>query len=247
MPDADEPRLTPKAELLWGDRKRPTRGRKPGLSLDRIVAEAIALADGDGLDALSMQRLAERLGKGTMSLYRYVSSKDDLIALMLDTAIGAPLRPEDDHEDWRANLARWAHETRDIFRAHPWTLQLVTTKRMMGPNETARLEGALRALSGLGLTPAQMMDTVLLVNGFVRGATQPDVDVPADEPDGVEPHDPSLSDVVENDVLHERYPTLAGVMAAEPSANDRTRAADEGFEFGLRCVLDGIEAQLSDA
>src|ERR1700761_2345616 len=77
-------------ELLWGEPPRPRRGPKPSLSLERIVAEAIALADADGLANLSMQHLAERLGCAKMALYRYVPGKAELVALMLDPGLGAP-------------------------------------------------------------------------------------------------------------------------------------------------------------
>ena len=75
-------------DLLWGDAPRPSRGPKPGLDVATIVAAAIALADADGLDGLSMRRVAERLGVGTMSLYTYVPSKAELLDLMLDTVYG---------------------------------------------------------------------------------------------------------------------------------------------------------------
>lgn len=249
MSGQKEGRLPPGASLLWGGPRMPRRGRKPALTLEQIASAAIDLADRDGIGALSMQRLAERLGKGTMSLYRYVDTKDDLIAVMLDLAVGPPGTESVDPQDWRSALTSWARETRDIFQAHPWTLPLVTTKRMMGPNETARLEAALQAISGLGLTAAQMMDAVLLVNGYVRGATQPDIDTPSDEPDGVEPHTSSTPEVVAGPDFGELYPILTGVHAelgsvGAATVRERRAQAERSFEFGLRCILDGIEAQL---
>jgi len=113
-------RLPAAVEQLWGLRE-PTRrgGPKPALSLDRIVAAAVGLADEGGLAALSMSRLAEKLGFTTMSVYRYVASKDDLLVLALDAAIGQP--PEIDPAGaWRDQLVAWAQELQVRYRAHPW-------------------------------------------------------------------------------------------------------------------------------
>src|SRR5580692_12477089 len=125
-----EPMAAPTAlDLLWGTRERPRRGPRPSMSLDRIVTEAISLADAEGLASLSMQRLAERLGCAKMALYRYVPGKAELEALMLDAALGAAPEPaatdpasgddEDDDERWRAQLRAWAMTMFERMLAHP--------------------------------------------------------------------------------------------------------------------------------
>lgn len=250
------------AELLWGSHQRPVRGPKPALRLDRIIDTAIEIADTEGLAALSMQRLATKLGSGTMSLYRYVRSKDELVSLMLDTAIGRPSMPDADAdgdaeadggrdgdaeaEGWRASLERWAHRNRDIYRRHPWTLALVTSPRMMGPNETATFEAALYALSGTGLRPTEMLHTVVLVNGYVRGVTQPVVDRADGERDSVTPQFASLSpEILKRFDKQDRYPTLTAVMNGEICDESVDLSADAGFVFGLDRILDGIEAFIS--
>ncbi|TDE37175.1 TetR/AcrR family transcriptional regulator [Nonomuraea mesophila] len=216
------------ADWLWGKRQRAPRGRRPVLHLDRIVAEAIAIADEEGLAALSMQRLAARLGSGTMSLYRHVSTKDDLVSLMLDTAIGPPPEEPAEPGHWRVAIERWARDTRDIFLRHPWALALVTTPRLMGPNETARLESAMAAMSGAGLPPHDVLNSVLLVNGYVRGAVQSSVD-----------HQESAFGHELIRRAQDRFPHLHAVLSqGEPA---------EGFEFGLQRVLDGIELYLGRA
>lgn len=225
--------LPPAAELLWGDPRRPRRGPKPSLSVELIVADAVDLADTDGLAALSMQRLAGRLGVGTMSLYRYVPGKDELVSLMLDTAIGDP--PEfapDQH--WRQRLHRWARANRDVFLRHPWLLPNVTRPRLMGPRETAWLEAALSALSGTGLAPAAKFDVVMLVNGYVRGVVAPYVDGVAG-PDGAAGGTQARMIFDRQD----RYPALAAVMSS--GIFDDPDGGDRGFEFGLARILDGVE------
>ncbi|TDD25978.1 TetR/AcrR family transcriptional regulator [Nonomuraea diastatica] len=217
------------AEWLWGDRQRAPRGPRPVLRLDRIVAEAIAIADEEGLAALSMQRLAARLGSGTMSLYRHVSTKDDLVSLMLDTAIGPPAEEPAEPGHWRAAIERWARDTRDIFLRHPWALALVTTPRVLGPNETAHLESAIAAMSGAGLSPRDVLNSVLLVNGYVRGAVQPSVD-----------HQASSFGHELIRRAQDRFPHLNAVLS---HLADQGKPVD-GFEFGLHRVLDGIEVYL---
>ncbi|WP_406691412.1 TetR/AcrR family transcriptional regulator [Saccharopolyspora sp. ID03-671] len=221
-------------QLLWGDTSRAPRGPKPTLSLQRIVDEAVRLADAEGLEALSMQRLAAELGAGTMSLYRYVPSKDDLICLMLDTAIGAP--PEIGRRTgWRSAMETWARANVSVFERHPWALTLVTRPRVMGPNEVAYLEAGLAALRGTGLAPAEMLNTVLLVNGFVRGSA-PFVPERSGEAKMVS------AEMLVDFGQQERFPTVVEVLSA--MAERRPRKSDVPFEYGLRRVLDGIAARI---
>src|SRR6516165_5850819 len=118
MPD-DDHLIPPSIELAWGRRQKATRGPKPGLTLDRIVAAGIKVAMTEGIGALSMTRVAAELGVGTMSLYRYVSAKDELLTLMVDTALGLP--PEAPAgEDWRSGITRWAVGIRTAYHRHPW-------------------------------------------------------------------------------------------------------------------------------
>src|SRR5689334_21730378 len=104
---SDDQPLPPAIELAWGRRPRPTRGPTPGLTLERIVGAGSKVAMTEGIGSLSMTRVAAELGVGTMSLYRYITAKDELLTLMVDTALGLP--PEaPPGEDWRSGLARWA-------------------------------------------------------------------------------------------------------------------------------------------
>lgn len=222
-------------QLLWGGTSRPPRGPKPTLSLPRIVEEAVELADSEGLEALSMQRLAAELGAGTMSLYRYVPSKDDLISLMLDAAIGTP--PDiGKRAGWRSAMETWARANVSVFERHPWALTLVTKPRVMGPNEVAYLEAGLAALRGTGLEPAEMLNTVLLVNGFVRGSAPFVPERPAGEPKMIS------AELLAEFGQQERFPTVSAVMAAK--AERRAHKSEAPFEYGLRRVLDGIAARI---
>lgn len=248
---AGPPGLPRGAELLWGGPPRTTRGPRPALSLDRIVGQAVAIADAEGLAALSMQRLAKRLKAGTMSLYRYVPGKDELVALMLDLVVGDP--PALPGDDWRGALRTWAEGNRATFHRHPWALTVVISKRVMGPNETAWAEAALRSLAGTGLPLPVALEVMLAVNGYVRGAVQLEVD-----PAGGRAGDAAQIPLISPELLRrfagaDRYPTLMAAMGGpyEPESGPDGRPDDPAagwsddtpaalFEFGLERLLDGI-------
>jgi AcrR family transcriptional regulator len=157
--------------LLWRDHKRPTRGPRPGLTVDRVVAAAIELADAEGLGALSMRRVADRLGVGTMSLSTYVPGKAELLDLMLDVVLAEEARPGAD-AGWRAGLELRAREDWALYHRHPWILQISPGRALLGPNETALFESTLRAVEGIGLSGSEMVLVVSLVAEYTRGAAQ---------------------------------------------------------------------------
>src|SRR5258708_19344491 len=140
----DEP-LPRVLEILWRD--APPAGRAGGLSREAIVAAAIELVETEGLTALSMARLAERLGCGTMSLYRHVANKDELVTFMLSTAPEPPPTPADP-SDWRGALTDWAAGLWDIYHRHPWILQTAAAGPPADPGQLAWLESGLAALDG---------------------------------------------------------------------------------------------------
>src|ERR1700684_2278312 len=183
----DEPMATPTAlDLLWGTRPPPRRGPKPSLTLERIVTEAIALADAEGLASLSMQHLAERLGCAKMALYRYVPGKAELVALMVDAGLGDPPAapapksatsptsptPASGEQHWRAVLRLWATTIFARYRLHPWAIDATVGARPTGPHEMAWMETAPAALAGTGLTGPERLDAVALLNGHVRSLVQ---------------------------------------------------------------------------
>ncbi|MGH3900769.1 MAG: TetR/AcrR family transcriptional regulator, partial [Pseudonocardiaceae bacterium] len=162
--------------LLWGsDQPVRARGPKPGLTVPGIVAAAIDLADAEGLDALSMRRVAERLGVGTMSLYTYLPGKAELVDVMLDT-IHLETTPEANHGTWRAQLEAIARDQWALARRHPWMLHIATTRPPMGPGIIAKYERELRAVEGLGLDDLEMDSIVTLINGYVAGAARSAID-----------------------------------------------------------------------
>lgn len=217
--------------LTWGVRARPAKGPKRGLSLDRIVAAAVQAADADGLEAVSMNRVAGDLGAAPMALYRYVASKDELLVLMIDQATGQP--PANPIADWRAGLTSWAEAYRAVLNRHAWMLRLPVEGLPVAPNQTAWLERGLQSLQGASLREAEKISTVLLVRGFVRN----DVMLTA----GALGRDalPAFGHMVSRLTDRFRFPALHQAIAA--GAFEPDDDVDGAFYFGLERILDGID------
>ncbi|HEX6522937.1 MAG TPA: TetR/AcrR family transcriptional regulator [Streptosporangiaceae bacterium] len=233
--------------LLWGaERPARARGRQPALTIRQITTAAIELADVEGLDALSMRRVAERLGVGTMSLYTYVPGKAELIDLMLDAIYTETSPGPPPAASWRERLEHVAHENWDRARRHPWMLQIAASSRPpLGPGLVAKYERELETVDGLGLSDIEMDAVIALINDYVQGAARGAVDaVSIRQATGIDDETwwaaaaPWLNRVFDP----RRYPVAARVGAA---AGEYHRAAyDPGhaFEFGLQRVLDGVGA-----
>ncbi|APU15605.1 MULTISPECIES: TetR/AcrR family transcriptional regulator [Actinoalloteichus] len=238
MTDDDAKRAAARSlELLWGERQRPRRGPKPSLSVDEIVRAAIEVADADGLPALSMGRVAEQLGTGVASLYRYVPGKAELVALVVDAVLGSPPPSVTEGTDWRSRLAEWARFSLDVFRRRTWILPLLTTRKgVPGPNETSWLESALAATSNTGLADVERVEVISLLTMYVRGAAQVAADMRLGTPDE-EVSDSPVSGPMLRLISSERFPTLSSVVAS-----GTFEQPTDVVEFGLNRVLDGIEA-----
>ncbi|MFI7126493.1 TetR/AcrR family transcriptional regulator [Nonomuraea sp. NPDC050153] len=231
--------------LLWRTSERASRKGKPELGVDRIVRAAIEVADAEGLQALSMRRVAERLGVGTMSLYTYVPGKPELFDVMLDTVYGETARPQDVPGGWRGRLEQIARENWALYLRHPWLLQVAASRPVLGPNVTAKYDYELRAVDGIGLTDLEMDSVITLVAGFVHGTARGAVEAAqAESQTGMTDeqwwaaHAPFLSRI--SDAA--RYPTASRVGQAAGEALNAAYSPEHAFEFGLQRVLDGIEA-----
>jgi AcrR family transcriptional regulator len=241
MSDKQAKPIPPSIELAWGLRDRGVRGPKPALTLDRIVEAGITVAAGEGLDALSMGRVAKELKVGTMSLYRYVAAKDELLTLMVDAALGPPDLGDAD-EPWRAGLTRWAVGVREAYRRHPWTLKVPISAPPLGPNNIAWLESALRALAGTPLAEQDKLSTVLLLSGFVRNEATLTADFAAAS--GGEQVMPGYGALLSELTDGARFPALHRAIAS--GALDDEDDLDAEFTFGLRRILDGVEVLIRE-
>ena len=221
-------------ELLWIGSVRSGPGPRPALSLERTVRAAVDIVDAEGLAALTMGRVAERLGVTTMALYRYVPGKEELVDLMIDMARGAP--PVTSGLGWRAEIARWARADLATLQRHRWLLESVLGRVPIGPNWLAWVESALRALSGTGLHAKEMLAVILLVDGHVRSTAQISLGI-----SGTGEWADNFGRVLETVTGDERYPALSALVAAG-GFDARADDSQDTFEFGLERLLDGVEA-----
>jgi AcrR family transcriptional regulator len=226
-------------ELLWGTADAPKRGPKPSLALDRIVRVAGAIADREGLDAVSMQQVARECGVSTMALYRYVPGKAELVALMLDIGLGAPPRLDDLPGGWRARLEAWAARLRAIFQEHPWSLAATAPPRLMGPNELGWFEVAVSALADTGLRPDERVQAVIAVLLHVRGMAYYALDSMDWRQGAGDRWETGFVELVQQH--SERLPAVAQAAAAGAFA----APADPGLDVGLSLLLDGIGLRIA--
>jgi AcrR family transcriptional regulator len=227
-------------QRLW-DRAAPANEPRRSLSLERIVDAAIDIADTDGLSALSMARLAERLGSAPMSLYRHVASKEELYDFMIDAAARESSVSATD--DWRAGLAEWIADLMALYRRHPWILQVPLTRPPLDPGQLDWLERGLHIQQSTPLTMAEKVGIVLTLLEYARGhAAIANSLAGADASFGLPlPYGRLLAQLVDE----ARFPMLTAAISAgafEPPPVDSEADLQEDFQFGLNLILDGVAA-----
>lgn len=162
-------------QLLWGRAEPGKRGPKAKVSLGDLVQTAVAIADEEGIEAVSTRRVAEAVGISAMSFYTHIPDKATLIDLMLDAVAAGPADAPTARFDparWRENIALVATAYRDFFLRHPWALQVGTHRPVLGPNTMRAYDTILRAVDGLGLNEVEMDMTVTLITNYVNGAVR---------------------------------------------------------------------------
>ncbi|MFE6162909.1 TetR/AcrR family transcriptional regulator [Streptomyces sp. NPDC056486] len=235
--------LSATLETAWGLRERPSKGPKPGLSLARIVDAGVAIAAAEGIGAVSMGRVAKALGVSPMSLYRYVSSRDELYVLMQDAATGPPPEMPSDVAGWRARLEWWARAQRDVFRRNLWLVRIPITSPPASPHYLEWMEQGLAALDGSGLEEGWKLSVLMLVGGFVRNEVTLMADLDAAmKAEGREPDEVmrryARTIAALTSTAPERFPSLRRTIAS--GVLDVADAEDTEFEFGIGRVLDGV-------
>jgi AcrR family transcriptional regulator len=201
-----------------------------GLTVEKVVAAAVALADEQGLAAVSMARVAERLGFTTMSLYRHVSGKDELVRRMLDVALG--LAPAFEIPNWRTGLERWARELLAVLYRHPWGIDVPITRMLGTVAQLSWLNRGLECLADTTLDENQKAQMVLLVNGYVFWSARLAFQVPDDLEAPMIPEEFALDE----------FPALK--RAAEGNVFADESPFEELFDYGLQRVLDGVSSAI---
>lgn len=239
--------LPPGLEAAWGLRDHPRKGPKPGLTLHKIVAAAISVADRDGLDAVSMARVAAELGAAPMSLYRHVTSKDELLDLMTDTAWGPPPSGVADG-DWRDKLSAWAWAMFTSMFRHPWALKVPVSGLPVYPNNVAWFEQGLAAFDGTPLTEQHKASVALLVSGYVRIHASTAADIEAamraeNAEDSGQAWMIKYRDIMTAIADPVRFPATARLLKS--GVFDTADPPEDEFAFGLERILDGIAQLIS--
>ncbi|WP_049793648.1 TetR/AcrR family transcriptional regulator [Hoyosella subflava] len=236
---------------LWSPEPTPKRGPKRAFTRDGVVATAISLADARGIDALSMRTLAEELGLGTMSLYRYVPGKEELIALMIERLYGETTSAGGIEGGWRDKLEAMAHEQWNLYHRHPWMLNLPLDFISPGPIAMERFDAGIASVLEAGLPP----DAAVAINGaieyIVRGAARASIE--------------NLTFVAETGMTIEQWwehqgPSLLAVMdtskfpalqAALDAGAFSTAGQDDSFEAAfhetLGIFLDGVAVRVASS
>jgi len=250
MPDAERKQLPPGLDLLWGRRERGRRGPRPGLSTDAIVEAAIGLADAEGLEAVSMARVAAELGFTTMSLYRYVSSKDELLQLMWNASADGAEQLVLEGDGWRSRLRMWAVIQRDYLDLHPWLTQMPMAAPPVAPNSLIFVERGLETMDGTGLTDGDKLRVIGLLSSYTLSEARMANDAARAAQAaaraaaaGGEPASPWTFDALLRELVDERtYPRLHRIAWTPPDGPEGEPSEREEFLFGLDRILDGVQA-----
>ncbi|MGN9795256.1 TetR/AcrR family transcriptional regulator C-terminal domain-containing protein [Streptomyces sp. NPDC054847] len=225
-------------EVIWARPERTGRGPKPAYSRSDIAAAAVRIADEEGIDALSMRKVAALLGCGTMSLYNYVPRKEDLYELMVD-AVSGEYELGEPSDDWRAEMLALAHQARAMMLRHPWLARVMSPLYGFSPNVLRYLEWCLRALEGLDAPYGTKFELIAMVNGTVMTTVATELAMAERArslPWSPEQEQAARRAYLAGQVAGGDYPRLAAALgeAAEPGD------AEETFERVLRRVIDAF-------
>ncbi|MEV6829091.1 GntR family transcriptional regulator [Amycolatopsis sp. NPDC051102] len=232
-------RAEPRSGTVVAEHDR--RGGQRGLTREQLVRTAIAIADAEGLGALSMRGVAARLGVAAMAPYRYVRGKDELVLLMADAAFGERGYPAKPSGDWRERLTLGGRTLWSLFRRHPWLAQLgPITRPLPLPNLGMHGEWALTALSELDVDAATLCDLHVLFFSYVQG-----IAIHLER----EQHALASSGLSEEQWMDRQLPSMGPMTTGRPVFAKMLReleetgydlVLDDVFESGMRALLDGL-------
>lgn len=228
-------------DLLWSGLGRPKRGPRHQLTVRRVVEAAMAVAESEGVEALSMRKVAAHLGVGAATLYTYVPDKAALLALMVDEMISQTPLPHTRPGTWREKVETWAREDLASLRAHPWLIE-VTSGPFIGPHAFAWTDSAIRVFDDTGLSAEVAVAMVESVDALVRGHVAQVV--VADRAEGwADPQGRSFASIQEG------YLATRRVEAGRFAAIERIQTPLDAmavFERSLAWLLDGVERDIAE-
>ena len=268
--------LPPGLDLLWGRRARGKRGPRPGLSADSIVDAAVQIADAEGLDAVSMARVAAKLGFTTMSLYRYVANKDELLQLMWNASATGAETLVIEGDGWRSRLRTWAIIQRDMLDLHPWVTHMPMAAPPLAPNSLHFVERGLETMDETGLPDSDKLRIIGLLSSYTLSEARmaddarraamaaAETELAGTEPAGTEPAEPAgdggdTSDTGDTgaepppdygwllrELVDERTYPRLYRLAWDPAPDGQLTEREE-FLFGIDLILDGAQALIDRA
>lgn len=212
----------------------------------------MAIADAEGLDAVSMRQVAERLGVGTMSLYTHVPGKAELADLMIDTAYGELYADVDEparqQGGWRRGMQFVAQRNWELFQRHPWLLQIAGARPVLGPHASAKYEAELRPLEGIGLSDLEMDSILTLVLTHVEATARARASMAqAQRETGMSETEwwVAVSPALATAMAGAHFPVASRVGQAAGMAHQASANPEHTFTFGLELILDGADALLA--
>ncbi|MEU8333567.1 TetR/AcrR family transcriptional regulator [Micromonospora sp. NPDC048839] len=234
---------------LWGMPESSRLGRPAALDVNMVVAAAVTIADRDGLGGVTLPKVAESLGFTSMSLYRHVGSKDELLTLMANAALGQP--PRLDTGDWREGLRRWAFAQRSVYQRRPWLTRVPASGPPAGPNQIAWMEAALAIMSRTHLDWAHKVGALSLISGYVAQSVRQYSELAEGRAEGKGQADAEreYGRALARLVDPARFPEVARLFSsplfeAPPSDTPDATIADADFSLGLELILDGIAVRI---
>jgi AcrR family transcriptional regulator len=241
--DREAPAVDEVEPLVWF-RQEPV-SRRPAHTRADIARAAVEIADSEGFDAVSMRRVAQRLGAGTMTLYHYVRNKDELITLMSDAVMAEVVVPDDElADDWRTALTQIATRTRTIFATHHWIFERMGDGRP-GPSGMRHFEQSLHAVAFLGLDRQETFELIGLIDDYVFGFSLREIQEREEHDRG---WPPEVIDFFNRELASGDYPLISEFLGSDIEESIdfiMDFLAQPGrFERGLNRLLDGIEAEL---
>jgi AcrR family transcriptional regulator len=241
--EREAPALEEVEPMVWF-RQEPA-SRRPAHTRADIARAAVEIADSEGFDAVSMRRVAQRLGAGTMTLYHYVRNKDELITLMSDAVMAEIVVPDDElADDWRGALTQIAMRTRAVFASHHWIFERLGDGRP-GPSGLRHFEQSLKAVAPLGLDRNETFELIGLIDDYVFGYSLREIQEMEEHERG---WPPEVLDFFKRELASGRYPRIndffGGDIDSSFEAVFEFLSQPGRFERGLNRLLDGIEAEL---
>lgn len=239
-PEQAEELSAPKqaARLIWARPER-VRQERPALSREQIVRVALEMADTEGIDAISLRRLAARLQVSAMALYWYIERKEDVFELMIDAAYGEVPLPEPGSRDWRSQFQEMAVQVRAMMHRHPWFASLIGHRAVLGPNALRQTDYLLLIVSQLGFDMTTGMSLLTMFNAYIVGFVLGEMgEAEAQRRTGLnkEEWQQQVAPYVQEQVIASgHYPHLTRYLA-----ESEERSSDEMFLFGLTRLLEGI-------